>query len=175
METKRLDVTMGQMEGTVTALFARLDTIDRDGDVVVASAFTSGQEVALVWGHRWEDPIGKGLIQVLGDEVRLEGRFFLETARGREAYATVKAMGTLQEWSWGFRATAVRYEPRVGRRVRVITGAEVFEVSPVLVGAGRGTGTLALKSDKQSDPPMTDPALWREWMRFRQAAWRVQI
>ena len=32
-----------------------------------------------------------------------DGGFFLETDAGLEAYKTVKAMGTLQEWSWGFR------------------------------------------------------------------------
>lgn len=52
METKRLDVTLAQAEGTVTALFARVGVVDKDGDVVAASAFTPGQEVPMVWGHQ---------------------------------------------------------------------------------------------------------------------------
>jgi HK97 family phage prohead protease len=170
METKRLDVTLTQAEGTVTALFARVGVVDKDGDVVAASAFTPGQEVALTWNHEWGDPVGKGLIRLAGDEVRLEGRFFLETARGREAYATVKAMGTLQEWSWGFRATSAHYEQRDGRRVRVITGTELYEVSPVLVGAGRGTGTVALKGEDGGRG--RGEAVWREWMRFMGSVFR---
>lgn len=171
METKRLDVALAQAEGAVTARFARVGVVDKDGDVVAATAFTPGQELPMVWGHQWEEPIGKGVVKVVGEEVRLEGRFFLETVRGREAYATVKAMGTLQEWSWGFRATAVQYEQREGRRVRVITGAELYEVSPVLVGAGRGTGTVALKSEESGRGKAVD--VWREWMRFiRQQAHR---
>ncbi len=162
METKRLDVTLAQAEGTVTARFARVGVVDKDGDVVAASAFTPGQEVPMTWNHEWGDPVGKGIVKLVGEEVRLEGRFFLETARGREAYATVKAMGNLQEWSWGFRATAVQYEQREGRRVRVITGAELYEVSPVLVGAGRGTGTVALKGEVGA----RGNDVWREWMRF---------
>lgn len=168
METKRLDVTLAQAEGTVTALFARVGVVDKDGDVVAATAFIPGQEVPMVWGHQWEEPIGKGVIRLAGEEVRLEGRFFLETARGREAYSTVKAMGALQEWSWGFRATSVHYEQREGRRVRVITGAELYEVSPVLVGAGRGTGTVALKGADGG----RGNEIWREWMRFMASVFR---
>lgn len=164
MESKRLDVTLAQAEGSVTARFARVGVVDKDGDVVAASAFTAGQEVPMTWHHEWGEPIGKGVVRLVGEEVRLEGRFFLETARGREAYATVKAMGALQEWSWGFRATSVQYEQREGRRVRVITGTELYEVSPVLVGAGRGTGTVALKGEVANQAQ--EDGVWREWMRF---------
>ncbi|MGN6754841.1 MAG: HK97 family phage prohead protease [Thermomicrobiales bacterium] len=54
-------------------------------------------------------------------------------------------MGDLQEYSWGFRVLDSDYAERDGQDVRVITKAEVYEVSPVLVGANRQTGTLALK------------------------------
>ncbi len=171
METKRLHATLpADTEGRVVALFARLDEVDKDGDVVLASTFRAGQELALLWSHDWRDPIGKGVVELAGNEVRLVGQFFLDTVRGREAYQTVKAMGALQEWSWGFRATEVRHESRNGKRVRVIVGAEVYEVSPVLVGAGNGTGTLALKRGAES---AAHRAIRREWLRWQKTMMRT--
>ena len=116
--------------------------------------------------------MGKGIVELAGNEVRLVGQFFLDTARGREAYQTVKAMGTLQEWSWGFRATDVRHETRNGKRVRVIVGAEVYEVSPVLVGAGNGTATLTLKGRGTAGAKSEEQQLQREWLRWQKSVMR---
>jgi len=76
-----------------------------------------------------------------------DGEFFLETDAGLEAYKTVKAMSSanLQQWSWGFRVIDAAFEQRDQQFVRLIKTAEVFEVSPVLVGAGVGTYTEAIK------------------------------
>jgi hypothetical protein len=75
--------------------------------------------------------------------------FFLDTTAGLDAYRTVKAMGDLQEWSWGFRVTDADYGEMDGATVRYIKGAELYEVSPVLVGANRDTATLAIKAAAQ--------------------------
>lgn len=168
MESKRLQLqtTPATVEGTVTAIFATLNVVDKDGDVILPGAFTDGQAVPLVWHHRWESPIGKGQVRLTPTQALFEGHFFLETQAGAEAYKTVQAMGALQEWSWGFRVVETRDEQRDGRRVRVIVKADLFEVSPVLVGAGRGTGTVALKA--QDGPP---PEVLQAWgMYIRQVA-----
>lgn len=132
--------------GAVTAVFSTFDVVDSDGDVVLASAFTHGQEVPMVWSHDWAMPVGKGRIMVEGSQAVFDGGFFMETDTGKEAYATVKSMGALQEWSWGFRVTDATWEQRGEEMVRLIKGAEVYEVSPVLKGAGIGTHTLGIKS-----------------------------
>jgi HK97 family phage prohead protease len=100
----------------------------------------------MTWAHRWDVPVGKGAIMVQEKQAIFDGGFFLETDAGLEAYKTVKAMGALQEWSWGFRVVDAAYEQRDTQFVRLIKRAEVFEVSPVLVGAGVGTYTLGIKS-----------------------------
>lgn len=134
-------------------------TPDRDGDIVLPSAFTPGQAVPLCWAHDWAQPVGRGQIEVTPNEAIFNGRFFTETAAGMEAYKTVKAMSAdpgLQEWSWGFKVLAG--DPGVvdGQDVFYIRSAEVFEVSPVLVGAGIDTRTTAIKSAKYmggGEPP----------------------
>lgn len=143
-------------EGRVTAVVSTFNVVDTDGDVVRPTAFTDGQEVPMVWAHDWSSPIGKGSIKVQPDRAIFEGQFFMDTTKGAEAFRTVKAMGSLQEYSWGFRITDAEIgEPPEGQeasgwhgagKVQYINGAEVFEVSPVLVGANRETGTLEIKS-----------------------------
>jgi HK97 family phage prohead protease len=136
--------------GQVTAVFSTFDVVDSDNDIVLATALTHGQQVPMTWAHRWDVPVGKGTILVQDKQALFDGGFFLETDAGLEAYKTVKAMGTLQEWSWGFRVVDAAYEQRDTQFVRLIKRAEVFEVSPVLVGAGVGTYTLGIKGLEHS-------------------------
>lgn len=132
--------------GRIEAVFSTFDIIDSAGDIVVKDAFTDGQEVPLVWAHDWTNPIGKGRIRVEEERAVFDGAFWLDTADGEQAYRKVKNMGGTQEFSWGFRVLDAHMEERDAETVRVITKAEVFEVSPVLVGANRETYTLAIKS-----------------------------
>lgn len=131
-------------EGAVQAAFSTFDVLDHDGDIVLASAFTHLQPVPMTWSHNWAMPVGKGVVLVEPGRALFDGAFF-DTDAGKQAYATVKAMADLQEWSWGFRVIDAAFEQRDGEYVRIIKRAEVFEVSPVLVGAGIGTGTLGIK------------------------------
>lgn len=152
MDTKHITTgaqlkTAGSEEGALTAVFSTFDQIDRDGDVVLASAIPDGQEVPLVWAHDWNRPIGKGTIHVEGGRAVFKGAFWLDTDDGLQAYRKVKNAGTLQEYSWGFGILKANTEKFRGLLARVIKATEIFEVSPVLVGAGgRGmTGTLSVK------------------------------
>lgn len=138
-------------DGSVEAAFSVFDVLDSDGDIVLSSAFTNGQEVGMVWSHQWGSrAVGKGKIRVEKDRAVFDGRFFLDTFDGSEAYKTVKNMENLQEWSWGFRVTDYEIEEDddspFGYK-RIIKGAEVYEVSPVLIGANRQTSTLSIKSE----------------------------
>lgn len=147
-----LELKEGDQPGAVVACFSTFGIVDKDSDIVLASAFTDGQEVPLTWHHEWNRPVGKGVIRVDADRAVFDGAFFLETQAGMEAYKTVKAMGSLQEYSWGFQVLDSSYESRDGRAVRVIKQAKVYEVSPVLVGAGENTRTLAIKAAETTDP-----------------------
>lgn len=148
-ETKRVRTPVelkADDAGTVLAVFSTFGIIDKDGDIVLPTALTHGQAVPMTWSHDWTQPVGRGSIRVEETRALFDGHFFLDTSAGQEAYKTVKAMAELQEWSWGFQILDSSYEMRDGEPVRVIKRAEVFEVSPVLVGAGENTQTLSVKS-----------------------------
>lgn len=136
----------GDDEGTIEAVFSTFGVVDRDGDIVEAGAIPDGQQVPMVWSHNWERIIGKGKTEVNSERAVFKGRLFLDTDAGADAYKTMKAMDDLQEYSWGFRVLDADFVERDEEFVRVIKRVELFEVSPVLVGAGRGTHTLSLKS-----------------------------
>lgn len=138
-----VELKAGDEAGSLRAVFSTFDIPDRDGDVVRASAFKNGQSVPMVWAHDWSRPVGKGVIRVEKDRAVFDGQFNLATEAGREAYEAVKFAGDLQEYSWGFRITDTQDNTAI--RGFDITGAEVFEVSPVLVGANQYTQTLAVK------------------------------
>ena len=144
--------------GEVSVAFSRFDVLDHDNDVTRKEAIPVGVEVAMSdFGHSsWDSapPVGKGVIG-LGDGVAtFNGAFFLNTDHGRNAYETVKAMGDLQEWSYGFRVTKSKPITFEGTSAQEILGLDIYEVSPVLKGAGISTHTLAIKSDGP-DPAMS--------------------
>jgi phage head maturation protease len=138
-----------EKEGSFRATFSRFNVVDRDGDVTMPDAFEKGQEVRIAqWGHNWGSPvIGKGAIDFDGERAWVDGEFFLETTAGKDTYLAVKALGALQEWSYGFaikeRSFGEFGEPP--QHVQFLRRLDVFEVSPVMIGAGIGTGTDAIK------------------------------
>lgn len=141
-------------QGKVQAVFSTFDVVDSDGDVVRQSAFRNGQEIPMVWSHDWNRPIGKGRVKTDATRAVFDGQFFMDTQDGKEAFRTVKAMGDLQEWSWGFRILDSEYGEQDGKNVQFINKAEVFEVSPVLVGANRQTATLGIKDGLNTYTPL---------------------
>lgn len=141
--------------GEISAVFSTLGVVDKDGDVTVKGAFTDGAAVAISpYGHAvWKGnapPVGKGRIREVGDEAVFEGRFFLDTQAGRDTFTVVKEMsgddGPGQEWSYSLRDVKSEMGDFNGERVRFLKSIRVHEVSPVLVGAGVDTRTLAVKS-----------------------------
>ena len=143
----KLTLKAAEGEGAFTAVFATLGVKDLDGDVTIPGAFQEGQEVRIArWGHNWGDlPVGKGTIHADEKEARVEGQFFMDTQGGQEHYKTVKALGDLQEWSYGFDILEEEPGEVNGEPVRFLKSLDVFEVSPVLLGAGIDTRTEAIK------------------------------
>lgn len=135
-------------EGQFRAVFSRLNVVDHDGDVTLPGAFEDGQKVRIAyWGHRWQDlPVGKGVIHADEEVAWVDGEFFLDTAAGLETYKTVKNLEDLQEWSYGFDIVKSSDGKHGDRHVRFLETLVVHEVSPVMLGAGIGTGTVDIKS-----------------------------
>lgn len=136
--------------GLVEAAFAEFNVEDSDGDVTLPGAFTDGAPVRIsAYGHKtWEGllPVGRGVIRVKGNDAVMEGKFFLNTTAGRDTFEVVKEMGDLQQWSYGYDAMDTYRGEFKGRTVRFLPKQVVHEVSPVLLGAGKSTRTLAVKS-----------------------------
>lgn len=145
--------------GTVQAVFATLGVIDKDNDVTEAGAFEDGAQVRIsAYGHAsWGGalPVGKGTIREVGDEAILDGQFFLSTQHGRDTFETVKGLEELGEWSYGYDVIDAAPGQFEGKDVQFLRKLKVHEVSPVLLGAGVGTRTLAVK---QQLPPFSEQA-----------------
>lgn len=157
---KRFPIKELSDEGQLKAIISTFGQVDRDGDIMAPEAFagSKGKAVPMVWSHNWDEPIGKGTVSVTDTEAIFSGEFFLDTARGLDAYKTVKAMGELQQYSIGFRikedAWTFSNDDSGGRKnIRTIKDLELFEASPVLVGAAYGTRTLSVKSAADDHAP----------------------
>lgn len=161
MDTKAL----GRVEikdaakGTVKAVFSTFDVVDHDDDVTAPGAIEDGAPVRIsAYGHAsWGGalPVGKGVVRIEGSEAILEGQFFLDTTHGRDTFETVKQLSEdgLQEWSYGFDVLDAEPIERDGKRVRLLKRLKVHEVSPVLLGAGIATRTLAVKGQAPGRTP----------------------
>jgi phage head maturation protease len=144
-------------QGRVEAVFSTFGVIDHDGDVTDPSAFQHGSKVLIsAYNHKtWDGalPVGKGTIEVTSSGARLKGQFFMDTQAGRDTFATVKALASdgLGEWSYGFEVEDSEHGEMEGKSVRVLKKLRVFEVSPVIKGAGVGTHTLAVKIAEEEE------------------------
>jgi len=145
------------------AKFTTFGVIDSYGDIINKNALNdyNGAEVAMVWSHNWQKIVGKGVIEIKKGHAVWDGEFF-DTEAGRDAYETVKAMGGLMEYSWGFRVKEARPIDQDGKVISnpsefwwgpvEVMKAQPYEVSPVLVGANPETGTLSIKlADLEAD------------------------
>jgi len=140
--------------GEFRAVFSTFNVIDHDHDVTLPGAFEDGREVRIsYWGHRWMDlPVGRGEIHADDEKAWVDGRFFLDTEAGRETYLTVKNLGDLQEWSYGFDIDESRLGEFEEQDVQFLERLTVYEVSPVMLGAGIGTGTETIKGKEDAAP-----------------------
>jgi len=138
--------------GEFRAEFATLNVIDHDGDVTVPGAFRDGQETLIeAWNHNYGQlPVGKGVIHEDGDKAVVEGFFFLDTQGGLEHYKTVKALGSLQEWSYTFDVEDSGSGEFDGEDVQFLRKLDVWGVAPVERGAGIDTRTTDIKAVKDS-------------------------
>lgn len=153
-----------EVKGEVEAVFARLNVVDHDGDVTVPGAFKEGQTVAISQhGHTiWDGtaPVGKGTIHTVGDTAVFRGKFFMDMQAARDTFHAVKGMAEHGQWSYGFNTLTAEPGQLGGKDVKFLKELEVFEVSPVLRGAGIGTSTVSAKQHKTTNGGGPVAALW---------------
>lgn len=94
-------------------------------------------------------PFGKARVYEDGGVAFAELHLNLDTGAGKEWQSHLKFdLGKgrpAQEWSYGFGTVESVYEQRGEDRIRRLVKVDVHEVSPVIRGAGVGTGTLSMK------------------------------
>ena len=155
--------TTDEVEGKVEAVFSVFNEIDSDNDVVLPNSIKSGygdRGVAMVWAHDWKDVIGRGQIVQDDNKAVFKGQFIMDTERGRDAYNTVKAMGDLQQWSFGYEVleseNGTFQKDSQDVEVRYLKDVKVWEVSPVLVGANQNTETVSVKEHTDNNEEITE-------------------
>jgi HK97 family phage prohead protease len=156
--------------GEFRAVFSTFNVIDADNDVTLPGAFTENQPLRIsYWGHRWHDlPVGRGILHQNEKEAWIDGKFFLDTEGGRETYRTVKNLGELQEWSYGYDVEEARRGQFEDQEVTFLQRLTVHEVSPVMLGAGVNTRTETIKAYGTKPYPnehacrLRDPADFQE-------------
>lgn len=145
--------------GEFRATIARFDAgPDKEGDVYVGpTAFPIGKAVIVsAYMHKsWngELPVGYATLHANQYGATAVGRLFRDTFAGEQTYKTLmglKAAGVNVEWSFGYDPTEVSFDDLPSGAKRRLVKLDVFEVSPVLVGAGIGTATEDLKDDLDS-------------------------
>lgn len=152
LKTRRIhELKMEGDEGDILVAFAQLDAVDEDEDFTFAGAFKEKSVPMSAYQHNsWPErggllPPGKGLIREHEGWAIFEGKFFTDTTHGRDHYLTVKAMGTDQQWSYGYDVLSTAPVPHGIKAKRGLKEIDTHEVSPVLLGAQPTAHTISVK------------------------------
>ena len=159
-------IKLDELEGIVECFVSGIGNKDSVGDICATGAFAKSlqrRKPRVVWGHNWNDPIGKVLeiYEVPASDPRLpmkmkmagigglyaKVQFNLQSEKGKEAFANVAFFGEEQEWSIGYKTLRAQYDENL--QANVLYEVELYEVSPVLHGANQLTGTISVKSDEE--------------------------
>lgn len=143
--------------GAFRAYIATLKVVDKEGDVSLPGSFPDGKRILIsAYQHTsWYGalPVGAGVLASDEKEAWVDGKFWLETDAGKQTYLAVKNAAELQEWSYGYDVLRASFDKadldQYPGAFRVLVEQDVFEASPVLVGAGVNTRTESIKSAKQ--------------------------
>ena len=161
-------LNVDEAKGIVECFVAAIGNKDSVGDIVLPGAFNASlkrRKPRVVWGHNWNEPIGKVLeiYEVPANDPRMPMKmkqagvgglfarvqFNLKSERGREAFSNVSFFGEEQEWSIGYKTLNADFD--ASKQANLLKEVELYEVSPVLHGANQLTGTISIKSAKKED------------------------
>lgn len=136
-ETKFLaaEVDGVRLDGTFSGFASIFDEVDLGNDAIRPGAFSRSLErrgaagIRMLFQHDPAQPIGTWqTLRETGRGLEVRGRLALETVRGREIHALMRA-GALDGLSIGFRTVKARQDPVSG--VRRILEADLWEISVV--------------------------------------------
>ena len=145
-----------EARGEVVAVVATTNRVDKGHDVILSNSVQPRTGAPVKISNYAHDvildggaPVGKGVIAEEGNELVLRGRYFMTTERGREAFNTVKELGSDGQFSFGFprsmETAPLTDEWRAKGARRIIRGIQPIEASPVFIGEGVGTRLVSAK------------------------------
>ena len=170
-------VNVDEAKGIVECFVAAIGNKDSVGDIIIPGAFDGSlkrRKPRVVWGHNWNDPIGKVLeiFEVRPNDSRMPAKmkqagvgglfarvqFNLKSEKGKEAFNNVVFFGEDQEWSIGYKTLNADFDPQ--RQANILKEVELYEVSPVLHGANQLTATISIKADNSDNLSVGDLVTW---------------
>lgn len=174
-------ISTNESQGIVECFVAAIGNKDSVGDICLPNCFDDSlkrRKPRVVWGHNWNEPIGKVLeIYEVGPQdprlpvkMRTNGvgglfakvQFNLKSERGREAFSNIQFFGEEQEWSIGYKTLDAVFDTT--KQANLLKEVELYEISPVLHGANQLTGTISIKSDESIKSAKVGPC----WPGYRQ-------
>ena len=174
-------ISTNEVLGIVECFSAAIGNKDSVGDICLPGCFDASlrrRKPRVVWGHNWNEPIGKVLdIYEVGPndprlpvKMRANGvgglytrvQFNLKSERGREAFNNITFFGEEQEWSIGYKTLDAFFDSK--KQANLLKEVELYEVSPVLHGANQLTGTISIKSDESIKTGKVGPC----WPGYKQ-------
>jgi len=142
-------------EGTFEGYGSIFNNVDSYGEKVAPGAFgeslarhqREGTKPLMLWQHNSDEPIGvwENLAED-GKGLKGTGKFVLETARGREAHALLKA-GAIRGLSIGYR----ELEAEPDGNNRILKKLDLMEISVVSFPANRRANVTAVKSERMEE------------------------
>jgi HK97 family phage prohead protease len=178
-------ISTNESQGIVECFVAAIGNKDSVGDICLPGCFDGSlkrRKPRVVWGHNWNEPIGKVLevYEVGPQDPRLPAKmktngvgglfarvqFNLKSERGREAFSNVQFFGEEQEWSIGYKTLDAVFD--TSKQANMLKEVELYEVSPVLHGANQLTGTISIKADESLKSASIDSKNGPCWPGYRQ-------
>ena len=132
---------------------ATIGVEDKDGDIFMPGSVGEQQVLLGAWGHtisRGAPAVGKAAISEEGDQVIARVEWNARMPSALENYESVKFAPELVEISMGMIPTLWKWATGYTRELHE---TKWFEVSPVMLGAGVGTGVRSVKQAKAAEMP----------------------
>jgi HK97 family phage prohead protease len=138
-------------DGSIEGYGSVFGVKDAYSDIVAKGAFADslvahkaeGTMPAMLWQHDSSAPIGVWTDMVEDEKgLKVKGRIVLESERGREAHALLKA-GALRGLSIGFVSKEWSYDQKTD--IRTLTSVDLWEVSLVTFPANTKAGIESVK------------------------------
>ena len=152
---KNINIEIKNIEdtGKISGYGAIFNNIDLKNDIIQKGAFTKTlmekniKEIYFLRQHNKDVIIGE-FNDIHEDEngLYVEGKFFLDTTAGKDAYRLAKK-GILNSFSIGYIAKDFGYEEINGEEIRDLKSVDLLEVSLVIMPANKSAKITEIKSE----------------------------